>query len=77
MRAFFSSLMLQTRITLRDGFASSERPIHRQECPPGSYKLFAFDNAESGSWLDPEWLKPYDSRGESGEVKESDKQPEV
>ncbi len=41
--------------------------------PPGSYKLFAFDNAEFGSWLDPEWLKPYDSKGEAIEVKESEK----
>jgi hypothetical protein len=40
--------------------------------PPGSYKIFAFDNAEYGSWLDPDWLKPYESKGESVAVKESE-----
>lgn len=40
---------------------------------PGSYKLFAFDNADFGAWLDADWLRPYETKGESIEVKESEK----
>ena len=31
--------------------------------PPGDYKIFAWDDAENGSWLDPEFLKNYESLG--------------
>lgn len=44
-----------------------------KDIAPGSYKLFAFDNVEHGIWLDADWLKPYESKGESIEVKESEK----
>jgi protocatechuate 3,4-dioxygenase beta subunit len=40
---------------------------------PGSYKLFAFDNIEYGSYQDPDWLKPFEDKGESIEVKESER----
>ncbi len=40
---------------------------------PGAYKLFAFDNPDYGAWLDADWLKPYETKGESIEVKESEK----
>jgi hypothetical protein len=40
---------------------------------PGSYKLFAFDTAEYGIWMDADWLKAYENKGESIELRESDK----
>jgi protocatechuate 3,4-dioxygenase beta subunit len=38
---------------------------------PGEYRLFAWQQAEPGSWLDPEFLKPVESRGEKVAVAES------
>lgn len=32
--------------------------------PPGSYRLFAFDEVEPNAWLDPDFLKPVESLGE-------------
>ena len=33
--------------------------------PPGSYKLFAFEDVEPNAWLDPDFLKPVESLGEA------------
>ena len=38
---------------------------------PGKYKAFAFDAADSGSWQDPDWLKPFADKGEKVEIAES------
>ena len=40
---------------------------------PGSYKLFAFEDVEAFSWLDPEFLKPVESMGEPVTVGEGEK----
>ncbi len=40
---------------------------------PGPYKLFAFEEVEPLAWLDPEFLKLVDSRGESVSVNEGDR----
>lgn len=40
---------------------------------PGAYKLFAFEEVESFAWLDPEFLKPVESLGESISVGEGEK----
>jgi protocatechuate 3,4-dioxygenase beta subunit len=40
--------------------------------PPGSYKIFAFDQVEFGAYQDPDWLKPFEEKGEAIEVKESE-----
>ncbi len=42
--------------------------------PPGEYRLYAFDNVESGSCQDPDWLKPYESKGERVTLRDNDKQ---
>lgn len=39
---------------------------------PGEYRLFAFDNIDAGSYQDPEWLKPFESKGERLSIKEND-----
>jgi len=44
---------------------------------PGDYKLFSWETAEdsdSGAdWLDPDWLRPYEPKGESIHLEEGDK----
>ena len=34
-----------------------------QGVPPGDYHLFAIEDAESGSWQDPGFMRDYESRG--------------
>ncbi len=41
---------------------------------PGEYKLFAWQEVESGAWQDPEFLRPVENKGESVSVKESGKE---
>ena len=38
---------------------------------PGEYRLYAFDTVESGAYMDPEWRKPYEGKGERVSVRES------
>lgn len=40
--------------------------------PPGDYKLFSWEEAESGSWEDPEFLKPFEDKGEKITFEEGD-----
>ena len=40
---------------------------------PGSYKLFAVDNAEPGQDQDPDFTKSIDDKGETISVKESER----
>jgi hypothetical protein len=45
---------------------------------PGAYKLFSWDSAEESDehygedWFDPDWLKTYESKGESVHLEEGD-----
>lgn len=41
---------------------------------PGEYKIFAFDNVEYGAYLDADWLKPFESKGESVKIEEGARQ---
>jgi hypothetical protein len=41
-----------------------------QGITPGDYKLFAWDDVESGAYQDPEFLKPFESAGESLTIRE-------
>ena len=38
---------------------------------PGEYRLYAWEDVESGAWMDPEFLKPLESRGEKITVREA------
>jgi hypothetical protein len=40
--------------------------------PPGDYKLFSWDQVENGAWQDPEFLKPFESKGEEVKLQEGD-----
>jgi Carboxypeptidase regulatory-like domain len=35
---------------------------------PGTYKLFAWEQVESGAWQDPEFIGPFESRGKLAQV---------
>lgn len=37
---------------------------------PGEYKLYAWDEIEDGAYMDPEFMKPFESKGKSVSVKE-------
>jgi len=39
---------------------------------PGDYKLFSWEEAESGAWEDPEFLKPFEGKGEKVTLQEGD-----
>jgi hypothetical protein len=38
---------------------------------PGDYKLYAWEEVESGAYLDPDFIKPLEAKGESVTVRES------
>jgi len=39
---------------------------------PGDYKLFSWEEVESGSWEDPEFLKDFEKEGEKISLQEGD-----
>jgi hypothetical protein len=41
---------------------------------PGEYKLFAWDDVESGQWMDPDFLQTYDSKGKSISIRDNSKE---
>jgi hypothetical protein len=45
-----------------------------QGIPPGDYKLFAWDDIETGAWANTEFIRPYESRGRSIRVLEDSKE---
>jgi len=45
-----------------------------QEIPPGDYKLFAWDDIETGAWADAEFLRAYESRGVAVRISENSKE---
>jgi hypothetical protein len=40
--------------------------------PPGGYKLFSWDQVENGAWQDPEFLTPFEEKGEQVKLQEGD-----
>jgi hypothetical protein len=43
-----------------------------QGIPPGSYKLFAWDEVEAGQWADPEFLVQHEAKGKRFAIREND-----
>jgi hypothetical protein len=39
---------------------------------PGDYKLFSWEEVEDGAWEDPDFLKPFEERGEKVSLQEAD-----
>ena len=44
--------------------AEADGTFHMWSVPPGKYKLLAWEDLESGAELDPEFLKPYESKAQ-------------
>jgi hypothetical protein len=40
---------------------------------PGKYKLYAFDQIDSGAFYDVDYMKPFDGKGETVDVSEGDR----
>ena len=38
---------------------------------PGDYRVYAFDLVENGAYMDPDWVKPFESKGGKVAVKDS------
>ena len=43
---------------------------------PGDYKLFSWEEVETGAWEDPDFLKPFEIKGVSISLKEGDQKSE-
>ena len=41
---------------------------------PGDYKVFSWEDVPYGSWMDPDFLAPHESRGESVTIREGSPQ---
>ena len=41
---------------------------------PGDYKVFAWEDMESGAYMDPDLVKPVESLGESATIRENSKE---
>jgi 5-hydroxyisourate hydrolase-like protein (transthyretin family) len=41
---------------------------------PGDYRVYAWEDAEYGAWMDPDFLKPLESRGETVSIQEGRRQ---
>ena len=39
---------------------------------PGEYRLFSWDEVEDGAWQDPDFVKPYEKKGENITVQDGD-----
>ena len=61
-----------------------DRPVYYQQAttdqsgrftfknlPPGGYRVFAFEDVEDGAWMDPDFMKPLETKGEPVTVRES------
>jgi hypothetical protein len=60
--------LYQTLVTGRDG------KFRFQEVPPGDYKLFSWEDIETGAWQDEEFVRPFESRGRAVRVSENSKE---
>lgn len=46
------------------GSIQSIRPLRCKAIAPGAYKLFAWEDVETGAYKDPEFLKAFEALGE-------------
>jgi len=45
--------------------------FHIEDVPPGDYKLFAWEDVESGAWQDPDFIRQYEDRGKAVRISPS------
>ena len=44
-----------------------------KDVPPGEYKVYAWEDVEMGAYMDPDYVKPIESKGEALTLRENDK----
>jgi hypothetical protein len=42
--------------------------------PPGHYRLYAWEDVDQGAWFDPEFVKPFESQGQSVNIRENSRE---
>jgi membrane-associated protease RseP (regulator of RpoE activity) len=52
----------------------SDGKFRFQEIPPGDYKLFAWEDIETGAWENAEFMRAYESRGRAVRVAEGSRE---
>jgi hypothetical protein len=58
-----------------DATVGPDGAFHFKSVPPGDYRLFAWEDVESGAWLDPDFMKPLDAQGFSLTVHKDGQEP--
>ena len=48
--------------------------VHFENITPGSYKLFAWEDIESGEWWEPEFMKVHEARGAGVKIGEKSRE---
>jgi hypothetical protein len=54
---------LRYRVNEKTAFSDASGHFEFQGVPPGNYKLFSWETVEPGSWQDPDFMRPFESRG--------------
>jgi len=45
--------------------------FHVEGVPPGDYRAFAWEDVETGAWLDPDFIRQFEDRGRPIRITES------
>jgi hypothetical protein len=54
----------------RNATSDASGKVHWDRVIPGDYKIFAWEDIESGAWADPEFMRGFDGRGTSVHIDE-------
>ena len=44
--------------------------FHMEGVPPGDYKVFAWEDVETGAWQDPDYIRQFEDRGKPVRINE-------
>jgi hypothetical protein len=61
---------LRFRVNEKSAVSDASGKFEIQNIPPGNYKLFAWESVEPGAWQDPDFMRPFESRGVPVQIKE-------
>jgi hypothetical protein len=49
---------------------NAQGKFHVEGVPPGDYKVFAWEEVETGAWLDPDFIRQFEDRGKPVRINE-------
>ncbi len=61
----------ETQIYYRNVSTDAAGNFTLKSLPPGEYRVYAWEDVEDGAWMDPEFMKPLESKGVPVTLKES------